>query len=58
MNTTSFIISNLLKMKEKKSQVEFASVTGSLMSALNCMHPAIAYTVNKSSRYTSNHICE
>ncbi|CAM8877025.1 unnamed protein product [Rhodiola kirilowii] len=37
-----------------KSQLEYAKVIGSLMYAMNCTRPDIAFAVGKFSRYTSN----
>lgn len=36
------------------SQLDYASVIGSLMYAMNCTRPDIAYAVSKLNRYTSN----
>ena len=35
------------------SQLEYSSVIGSLMSAMHCIRPNIAFAVSKLSRYTS-----
>ena len=39
---------------EPISQVEYSRIIGSLMYAMNCTPPDIAYAVNKLSRFTSN----
>jgi hypothetical protein len=36
------------------TQLEFASAIGSMMYAMHCTRPDIAFAVNKLSRYTSN----
>ncbi|CAM8882652.1 unnamed protein product [Rhodiola kirilowii] len=46
---------NLYPNKGKhKSQLEYAKVIGSLMYAMTCTRPDIAFVVSKLSRYTSN----
>ena len=39
---------------ESQSQLDYASVLGSLMYVMNCTRPDIACAISKLSRYTSN----
>ncbi|KAL0328125.1 UNVERIFIED_CONTAM: Retrovirus-related Pol polyprotein from transposon TNT 1-94 [Sesamum calycinum] len=55
-NTLVDLDLHLVKNKgEPECQIEYSRIIGSLMYTMNCTRSDIAYTVNKLSRFTSNH---
>ena len=54
-NTPYDVSSKLTKNTSRSvAQIEYASTIGSLMYAMHCTRPDIAFTVCKLSRFTSN----